>query len=314
MEFKDYYAALEVKRDATGDEIKRAYRKLARKYHPDVSKEPNAEARFKDVAEAYEVLKDPERRAAYDAAGQRWTGHEAQQPPPPGWDAGYEFSGDGGGPADAAAHSEFFDALFGRHARAGGSRRSPSGRGSDHHAKVLIDIEDAFAGAVREIGLQMPVIDAQGRVAMQMRRIELRIPKGIVEGQQLRLAGQGGLGFDGGSPGDLYLEVGFRPHPRYRVDGRDLSFELPLAPWEAALGCLVTVPTPSGSIELRVPPGSKAGGRLRIKGKGLPGGDLYAQIAIRLPPADTAARQDAYRNFARAFDFDPRHSLDEVQA
>jgi curved DNA-binding protein len=317
MEFKDYYAALGVKNDATPDDIKRAYRKLARKYHPDVSKEAGAEERFKEVAEAYEALKDVERRAAYDEASRRWSARGDGAQPPPGWDAGFEFSEGGAGP-EMFGHSEFFDALFGRHARAG-RRDQPrwQARGQDHHAKVAIDIEDSVHGAKRAITLQMPALDDAGQVTLRHHDIELTIPKGIRAGQQLRLPGQGGPGMGDGPPGDLYLEVEFRPHKLYRVDERDVFLELPVAPWEAALGATVTVPTPQGRVELRVPVGSKAGQKLRLKGRGLPSqppGDLYAVLQIVLPGADSAARQQAYRAFAGAFDFDPRTAFGEGQS
>lgn len=315
MQFKDYYAALGVPREATTDEIKRAYRKLARKYHPDVSKEAGAEARFKEVAEAYEALKDPERRAAYDEVGRRWTQRAADQPPP-GWDAGFEFSDHGIGGAEAAGFSDFFDALF-RQRASGGRRAHPlHARGDDHHAKVLLDIEDAYLGATRTIGLQAPTLDADGRVQLRPRQLELRIPKGIRAGQQLRLVGQGGPGMGEGPPGDLYLEIEFKPHPLYRVEGRDLLFDLAVAPWEAALGASVTVPTPGGAVELRVPPDSKPGRRLRLKGRGLPGqppGDLYAVLTIALPPAGGEEQQQAWSALAAAFPgFDPRSRLAEV--
>jgi curved DNA-binding protein len=314
MEFKDYYAALGVKSDAPPDDIKRAYRKLARKYHPDVSKEAGAEERFKEVAEAYEALKDAERRSAYDEASRRWKARGDGAQPPPGWDAGFEFS-EGGAGAEMFGHSEFFDALFGRHARAG--RRGPPGsqaRGQDHHAKVSIDIEDSVHGAKRAITLQMPAFDDAGRVTLRRHTIEVTIPKGIRAGQQLRLPGQGGPGLGDGPPGDLYLEVEFKPHKLYRVDERDVILDLPVAPWEAALGATVTVPTPQGRVELRVPAGSKAGQKLRLKGRGLPSqppGDLYAVLQILLPSADSAAREQAYQAFAGAFDFDPRTAFSE---
>ncbi len=314
MQFKDYYAALDVKRDATPDEIKRAYRKLARKYHPDLSKETGAEERFKEVAEAYEALKDPERRAAYDEAARRWANRGASQEPPPGWDAGFEFS-DLGAAGDSVDHSEFFDALFGRRGHAA-RRGAAHARGQDHHAKVAIDLEDSYRGATRTITLQMPEMDGAGRVALRSRQIELTIPKGIRAGQQLRLPRQGGPGFGDGTPGDLYLEVEFRPHQLYRVDDRDVLLDLPLAPWEAALGASVTVPTPLGRVELSVPAGSTAGRKLRLKGRGLPSqppGDLYAVLSIALPRADSEAQQDAYRKFAKAFDVNPRAAFDEVQ-
>ena len=313
MDFKDYYALLGVARDADADEIKRAYRKLARKYHPDVSQEPDAEARFKEVAEAYEVLKDPEKRAAYDSAGRRWQERGPAAEPPPDWNTGYEFQG-----ADFAGddldHSDFFEALFGRHARAARqAHRERAARGEDHHARIAISLEDAFHGATRTLGLRMPVLDADGQVRLQERQVEVRIPPGIRAGQHLRLAGQGGPGHAGAPAGDLFLEVELLPHPLYRVDGRDLSLELPLAPWEAALGAQVQVPTPGGTFEVSVPRGSQAGRKLRLRGKGLPGdppGDFYAVLSIVLPAPDTPAAEAAYRALAAgAPGFNPRANL-----
>ena len=310
MKFKDYYEILGVPRNATQDDIKRAYRKLARKYHPDVSKDSDAEARFKEVGEAYAVLKDPEKRVAYDQMGSQWkTGQDFQ--PPPGWDAGFEFSGGDFGGAAGADHSDFFEALFGRQAR-GGQRAHMHAQGQDHHAKVLIDLADAYHGAQRSISLRMPALDAQGRVTMQERKLDVSIPKGIRAGQHLRLAGQGGPGLGEGPAGDLYLEIAFNPHPLFRVDDRDVYLDLPLAPWEAALGAAVTAPTPEGPVQLTVPAGSAAGRKLRLKGKGLPGnppGDLYAVLAIALPPADSESAKEAWRTLAQAFDFNPRVHL-----
>ena len=242
MKFKDYYEILGVPRSATQDEVKRAYRKLARKYHPDVSKDADAEARFKEVGEAYAVLKDPEKRVAYDQMGSQWkTGQDIQ--PPPGWDAGFEFSGGDFGAGLGGDHSDFFEALVGRQAR-GGQRAHMHAQGQDHHAKVLIDLADTYRGARRSISLRMPGLDAQGRVTMQERTLDVSIPKGIRAGQHLRLAGQGGPGLGEGAAGDLYLEIAFNPDPRFRADGRDVDLDLPLAPWEAALGASVTAPTP----------------------------------------------------------------------
>ena len=313
MKFQDYYQTLGVPRDATPEVIKQAYRKLARKYHPDLSKEPNAEARFKEIGEANEVLKDPEKRAAYDAVGQQPTGGNGDFQPPPGWDAGFEFSGRGDEGVGAQDHSDFFESLFGRAARGGGARR-PNMRmpGQDHHAKVLIDLEDAYRGAQRSVSLRMPALDAEGHGVMQERTLEINIPKGIREGQHLRLAGQGGPGLGDGPAGDLFLEIAFNPHRLYRVDGRDVFVDLPLAPWEAALGASVSVPTPDGEVELTIPPGSAAGRKLRLKGKGIPGsaaGDFYAVLTIALPPAGTDASKRAYEAFKAAADFDPRASM-----
>jgi len=320
MEFKDYYATLGVERSASPDEIKKSYRKLARKYHPDVSKEPDAEARFKEVAEAYEALSDAERRAAYDDLGKRFErGREFN--PPPGWDSGFEFSGRGpdvsGGPGfdESFAHSDFFEALFG-HASRGARRasRPAHAAGDDRHAKVVIDLEDAYRGARRSIALHVPVVDEHGQVAMQERQLDVNIPKGIREGQHLRLAGQGGPGFGDGPAGDLYLEIAFKPHPRFRVDGKDVYADLAVAPWEATLGSEVDVRIPDGSVRMTIPAGSPAGRKLRLKGKGLPGapaGDLYVVVRIALPKAETAAQQDAYRALAAAFpSFDPRRAME----
>ena len=320
MKYQDYYQALEVPRTATQDDIKKAFRKLARKYHPDVSKLPDAEAKFKEINEANEVLKDPEKRAAYDQMGSNWkAGQEFQ--PPPNWDEGFEFRGGqagGGSPfggAEGFDASDFFESLFGRRGRAGGSpRRSASMQGEDHHAKVLIDLEDAFHGAERSISLRVPKEGADGRVALEERRLDVHIPRGIRAGQHLRLAGQGAPGSGGAPAGDLYLEIEFKPHPRFRVDGNDVYVDLPLAPWEAALGATVEATTPEGEVQLTIPKGSAAGRKLRLKGRGLPAakaggsaGDLYAVLSIALPPADPEKAREAYAAMAGVFaDFNPR--------
>jgi len=307
MKFKDYYQTLGVAREASADDIKHAYRRLARKYHPDLNKEADAEARFKEIGEAYEVLKDPEKRAAYDDVGKRWPPGAEQ--PPPDWDSGYEFRG---GEADfggfGGEHSDFFEALFGRRG-AQAHRRAPP-RAQDHHAKVVIDLVDAYRGASRSIRLQMPTLDAQGHVSLSERTLDVAIPAGVREGQHLRLAGQGGPGFDGAPPGDLYLEITFRPHPHFRVDGRDVVVDLPVAPWEAALGAGVDVPLPDGSVvQLSVPAGSAQGRKLRLKGKGIPGktpGDLYVVLQIVMPPAPNEAQRRTWDELARLHAFNPR--------
>jgi curved DNA-binding protein len=314
MEFKDYYATLGLAKSATQDEIKRAYRKLARKYHPDVSKEVNAEAQFKEVAEAYEALKNPEKRAAYDAVGQQH-GSDAEFRPPPGWNSGFEFS-DGADAGSARDHSDFFEALFGR-AAAGmrADRASAQSAGTDHHAKVQIELLDSYRGGRRSISLQVPTRDAQGQLALQSRQLDVNVPKGVRDGQHLRLKGQGGPGHGTGPAGDLYLEVHFNPHRLFRVDGRDVYVDLPVAPWEAALGGSVTVPAPDGSVQLTVPAASPAGRKLRLRGKGLPGtppGDLYAVLSIALPPADNDAARTAYLALGSSFaGFNPRAALEE---
>lgn len=309
MEYKDYYKALEVERGATADEIKTAYRKLARKFHPDINKEPTAEAKFKEVGEAYEVLSDAEKRAAYDQLGKEWkAGQEFR--PPPNWDAGFEYEG---APPGGAAESDFFESLFGRMRSEGSTFRGRSGefhaRGEDHHASIVIDLRDAFGGATRSITLRMPEIDDTGHLVLRNRTLNVEIPKGVTEGQQIRLKGQGSPGSGRLPAGDLYLEIRFKPDPFYRPVGRDLYFDLPLAPWEAALGASVRVPTPAGDIMLKVPPGSAQGRELRIKGRGIPAaepGDLYAVLKIVLPPADTANAKMAYQRLAEELPFDPR--------
>lgn len=309
MEFKDYYQTLGVARDASGDDIKRAYRKLARKYHPDVSKLADAEARFKELGEAYEVLKDTEKRAAYDTLGQQWRAAGARPgedvKPPPGWDSGFEFRG-----SEAEDLGDFFESLFGRRSHHAGS--GSRAHGEDHHARVEIDLEDAYRGARVTVSLRVPTIDAQGRVTVAERRVEVDIPRGVREGQHLRLAGQGGPGHGGAPAGDLFLEIVFRPHRLYSVDKRDVTLSLPVAPWEAALGAEVVVPTPAGPVELAVPAGSTHGRKLRLKGKGIPGeppGDLYTVLNVAWPPADTEASRELYQRMAETMPFNPRATL-----
>jgi curved DNA-binding protein len=312
MQYKDYYQTLGVKRDATAEEIKTAFRKLARKYHPDVSKEPDAEQRMKEVNEAHAVLSDPEKRAAYDQLGQGYRpGQEFR--PPPGWDAGFEFSGRGFSPHEAAEFSDFFAELFGRMGGGMGgafrARQDYHARGEDHHAKVLLDIEDSLHGATRQINLRVPRLDAGGRVTVDTRTLNVRIPKGVRPGQVIRLAGQGTPGAGGAPAGNLLLEVEFRPHARLAVDGADLHLALPVAPWEAALGAVVAVDLPDGALKVRIPEGTQGGRQLRVRGKGLPGnppGDLLLDIRIVLPPADTPRAREFYATMARELAFDPR--------
>jgi curved DNA-binding protein len=288
MQFKDYYEVLGVPPGAEPDVIKSAYRRQARKYHPDVSKEKDAEERFKAVNEAYEVLKDPKKRAAYDqlrARGYR-PGEEFRPPPNFGQDFDFDF-----GTADVGGFSDFFESLFGRMrggpgAPGGGARRPRESRG-----RLEIDLERAYAGGVE-------------RVSVNGRTLDVKIPAGVQPGQIIRLAGQGSGG------GDLLLEVAYRAHPRFRVEGRDVSVTVPITPWEAALGAAIPVPTLGGVVELKVPAGSASGKRLRLKGRGLPGptpGDQYVELAIQVPPASDSRATAFYEEMAKRFKgFDPR--------
>lgn len=309
MEFKDYYQTLGVARDAPADDVKRAFRKLARKYHPDVSKEPDAGKRMAEINEANAVLSDPEKRAAYDQLGQHAPGQDFR--PPPGWDEGMEFSERGRSAAESAEFSQFFSEIFGRMGREGGAHRghAPNARGNDHHARILLDLEDSFTGASRQITLRAPKLDDKGRVTLAEHTLNVRIPAGIREGQVIRLAGQGEPGFGDGKPGDLLLEVQFKPHARFRSDGRDLLLALPVTPWEAALGAIIPVDLPGGAINMRIPAGAQTGKQLRVRGKGLPSdppGDLYIDIRIVAPPADTPKVKELYEALAKETAFDPR--------
>ena len=327
MEYKDYYKILGVSRGASKDDIKQAYRKLARKYHPDVSKEPDAEARFKEVNEANEVLKDPEKRATYDALGSQWRAGQEFRPPPGGaggFHREFHFSSDD---TDGGRFSDFFSSLFGgglggfadtfREAgpRSGFSNRREDNfrrRGQDQTAHVKLSLEDAYRGTTRELRLETPEQDAKGRVNNRTRTLKVRIPAGVSQGRQIRLAGQGMPGKAGGPAGDLYLEVNLHPHPVYQADGRDILLHLPITPWEAALGATVQVPTLGGAVSLKIPPGSQSGKRMRLKDRGLPGdpaGDQYVLLEIVTPPADTEAAKEHYRRMAAAFEFHPRAHL-----
>ena len=313
MQYKDYYQIMGVERNATQEEIKRAYRKLARKYHPDVSKDPDAETKFKELGEAYEVLKDSEKRAAYDQLGSNWrAGQEFK--PPPDWSKQYEFHAADFSEAGLGDFSEFFSQLFGQHGfaqGAGAGHRSRS-RGQDSIAKIHIDLEDSYNGATRNITLSIPSVDAKGQVHAKQKTLNVKIPKGIKSGQHIRLSGQGSPGAGGSPPGDLLLEIAFNKHPIYHVNGADIHLELPVTPWEAALGAKVKVPTPAGPAELKIPPDSKQGSKFRLTGKGLPTktpGDFFVTLKIALPPAASDKAKAVYRNMQEELDFNPRASL-----
>jgi len=312
MEFKDYYKIMGVARDASQDEIKRAYRQLARKYHPDVSKAADAEARLKELGEANAVLKDLEKRAAYDQLGKDWKAGQDFRPPPD-WNSGFEHAGSGAGMGDGGDFSDFFESLYGRRSDTGHRQADFHARGEDRYAKVMIDLEDAYAGASKTITLQAPRVDAQGRLVMAPHTLKVSIPVGIRAGQHIRLAGQGAAGIGQGQPGDLYLEICFNRHAFYRVEQRDVYLDLPLAPWEAALGKTLKLPTPAGLVELKIPAGSASGSKLRLKGRGIPGsspGDFYAVLRIDLPAASSAAEKAFFGSMAEQFAaFHPRANL-----
>lgn len=297
MQYKDYYQILGVKRDAPDAEIKRSYRKLAHKYHPDISKLPDAKERFQELGEAYEVLRDPKKRAAYDQLGSNWKQGEAFTPPP-NWQRqgfqGAQFSEE-----DLGQFSDFFSSLFGDAVNFGQTTTKRTRRGEDVHASVTISLEDAFMGTTRSI-------------QMQGRNLRVKIPAGVIPGQQIRLTGQGEKGAAGMLAGDLYLTVNLQPHPYFKVDKQNIYLNLPITPWEAALGATITVPTLGGAIEVKIPAGSRSGQTLRLKGRGLPAkqtGDQFLLLQIQVPPADNSTAQEFYQRMARELPFDPRRHL-----
>ncbi len=301
MEYKDYYKILGVSRDASQDDIKKAYRRLARKYHPDVSKEPNAEDKFKEVGEAYEVLRDTQKRAQYDQFGSNYR-HGQSFTPPPGWEENM------GGFAGGGNFSSFFENLFGGMGGMGGAGMGDNffAKGEDVNAKITISLEDAFNGATKTI--------RRPAGASQSGTINVKIPAGIASGKKIRLNGQGKAGM-GSKPGDLYLEVQIAPHKHYRLEGKDIYLDLPLAPWEAALGAKVTVPTLAGKISLTIPAGARSGQKMRLKGRGLPGkepGDEFVVLQIMTPPADSDKAKKLYMQMAEELAFNPRDALEQA--
>jgi len=316
MKYKDYYAILGVDRTAKDDDIKKAYRKLARKFHPDVSKEKDAEERFKEVSEAYETLKDAEKRAAYDQLGRHASGEDFR--PPPNW--GQSFGGGREFSFDDVDLADLF-AQFGGGARPGGGPRRANMPipGADYEAAVRLTFEQAFHGTELELDLAAIEYDEQGRPRRMPHRMKVRIPPGVTDGQKLRVPGKGGTGVNGGRDGDLYLDIEVRPHPLYRVDGMDLIVDLPLAPWEAVLGASVELPTPGGRVTLKVPPGTRAGQKLRLSGRGLarsntPAGHLYAVAQIVVPTVVDEGQQALYKELAEKSNFAPRARMEEEAA
>ena len=319
MEYRDYYKVLGVARAATAEDIKKSYRRLARKYHPDVSKEKDAEQKFKEVQEAYEVLKDPEKRAAYDQLGSEWKSGQ-QFRPPPDWASGFEFSGGTrpGGSGGPHVSRRKASAISSRRSLAARARSGATGRrqpqaGRDHHARIDLDLEEAFGGGTRTLELKRPELKPEGTLELRSHSVRVTIPAGVTDGQLIRLAGQGEAPPGGGRAGDLYLEVHIRPHSLYQLEGRDVTLTLPVAPWEAALGATVTVPTLGGAVEMHVPPGAQSGQKLRLRGRGLPGqppGDEYVQLKVVLPPADSPEARALYEDMrAKLAGFDPRADL-----
>ncbi len=330
MKYKDYYKILGVSRDATQEEIQRAYRKLARKYHPDVNKSADAEEKFKEINEAYEVLRDPEKRKKYDQLGTSWE-HGQDFSPPPGWDFHVEYEEGPFGTrrtyywtgSGADGFSDFFEALFGsggfgKRARThrehegfeGFGFRMPQ-RGRDYEATIKISLEDAYRGGTKNITIQTQEIGPDGRPILKEKEYQVKIPPGVLPGQKIRLAGQGGEGIDGGERGDLYLKVEIEPHPVFRLKGRDLYIDLPITPWEAALGGKVTINTLSGPISVNIPPGIQSGQKLRIKGKGMPNpkgepGDLYAVVKIVVPKSLSPKEKELFEELRKISRFNPR--------
>jgi len=316
MEYKDYYKVLGVAKKASDDDIKQAYRRLARKYHPDVSKERNAEEKFKDLQEAYEVLKDPEKRGAYDQLGSNWKqGQEFR--PPPGWNANTRFNGarEGFSEEDLGGFSDFFSNIFGQGQRRSEGFRGFQQRGSDQNAVIKITLEDAFRGSVRNIQLQMPEMDASGQMHQKLRTIKVTIPPGVAQGQQLRLTGQGAAGIGGAESGDLYLEIDILPNHLFSLKGKDVYLDLPVTPWEAALGADIKIPTLGGRVGLKLAPNSQTGQKLRLKGRGMPAkpaaGDQYAILQIHTPPAQTSEQKEFYEKMAQTLPFNPRKGWPE---
>ncbi|HEX2830399.1 MAG TPA: DnaJ C-terminal domain-containing protein [Burkholderiales bacterium] len=314
MKYKDYYATLGVEKTASADEIKKSYRKLARKYHPDVSKEKDAKEKFQEVSEAYETLKDPEKRAAYDQLGSYNPGQDFR--PPPGWEQQFNQGGGGFSFDDVDLADLFASLRGGGHGYTGGRARPRPDRpipGEDFEIAAEITLEQAFHGTMVEMALQMPEYDDRGLLRRVAKNIKARIPPGVSDGERLRLRGQGGKGINGGRDGDLYINVSLRPHPIYRVSGRDLFVDLPLAPWEAVLGTSVELPTLGGPVRLKIRPGTQSGQQLRLGRKGLPKpgneGDLYAVVQIAVPHDVTDEEKAEYEKLAATSKFDPRAHL-----
>lgn len=312
MKYQDYYQVMGIERNAAPDDIKKAYRKLARKYHPDVSRESNAEEKFKELGEAYEVLKDPEKRKAYDELGR----HQANQEfrPPPNWEQQFgQRAASGSNSDEGVDFSDFFAELFSRRARGQShtGRESYRMAGQDYEVSVQISLDEAYRGAEVSLQVAMPDYTDEGAVRRTPKTIKTRIPKGVIDGQKLRVPGKGGTGFNGGPNGDLYLTIALKPHPLFRASEHDLYLELPITPWEAALGASIEAPTLDGAVRLKVPKSARAGQKLRLSGKGLPKpgggqGDFFAVLQIVSPTALSAREEELFEELARVSTFNPR--------
>jgi curved DNA-binding protein len=320
VKYRDYYEILGIQRSVAQDEIQRAYRKLARKYHPDVSKAANAEDKFKEINEAYEVLKDPEKRKMYDQLGPNWRSGQDFRPPP-GWETQFDFGRGGAQQAEfqwggSGGFSDFFESLFGGRGfqqAPGRSARKPVWHqaGADQETTIRISLEEAFHGGTKPIVLQSQVINSKGQLERQERRLDVKIPPGILPGQRIRLTGQGEKGTGGGPRGDLYLRVEIEPHQVFELKGRDIYMDVPVAPWEAVLGSEVRLSTLSGNIDLKIPPGTQSSQKLRLRGKGMPNnkgapGDLYATVVVKVPTHPSEKELALFEEMKKSSGFNPR--------
>jgi len=313
MKYQDYYKIMGVERDASDNEIKKNYRRLAKKYHPDVSKDPKAEEKFKSVGEAYEVLKDPEKRAAYDQLGENWKAGQ-QFNPPPGYE-GFDFNSGGFTQGGSSQFSDFFQSIFGQGFSGQGfqhNQRQYSSKGQDINATIKIDLEDSFKGTSKTINMSIPEYDSSGRQVNKSRQLNIKIPKGIKAGQKIRLSGQGSPSLGSGTKGDLFLKVDFNPHHLFQLEGNDLLIEVPIAPWEAALGAKIEVPSPTGKVAIKIPENTHSGKKMRLKGKGLPTktpGNLFVIFQIETPAARSEDEKEFYHSMEKTFDFNPRKHM-----
>lgn len=337
VKFRDYYEILGVARNVDAESLKKVYRKLARKYHPDINKTPEAETKFKEIAEAYEVLSDPEKRKKYDSLGANWKSGQDFTPPPGGFSgrgrtagqrAGWDFFGGGRGASskgfsssdEFGGASDFFESLFGNlggrshfsRGHSGGGAWSEAVKGQDVESEMQITLEEAFRGAEKSVSFRFSGMDEHGTPATQTRKVDFRIPPGTTDGTKIRLREKGGNGYNGGHNGDLFLKIEIMPHHIFKVNGHDLELELRVSPWEAALGADISVPTMDGDATIRIKPGTQSGQRIRLKGKGLPGrgkserGDIFAIIRIVVPESMGAKEKELFRQLSEISKFNPR--------